>query len=62
MRFGIILNDFRSSAISAIQIEVLFMKVKNLKNPGIEPNNLAKNDIFEMDPYPATYIEDIQCV
>ena len=35
--FGIILNDFRSSTIQAIQIEFSFAQFENPKNPGIQP-------------------------
>ena len=37
---GSIGNDFSSSTIWAIQINVLFAEFKNRKNPGIQPSNI----------------------
>ena len=37
--FGIILNDFSSSTIWAIQIQASFPGVEIAKNPGIQPTN-----------------------
>ena len=37
-KFGIILNDFWSSIIWVIQIQVLLTELKNPKNPGIQPS------------------------
>ena len=37
--FGIVWNDFWSSAIWGIQIQVSFAAFKNHKNPEIQPND-----------------------
>ena len=37
--FGTIENDFWSSRIWAIQIQVSFLEFENPENPGIQPNN-----------------------
>ena len=38
--FGMIENDFWSSTIWAIQIQVSYTEFENPKNPGIEPTDL----------------------
>ena len=46
VNFGIILNDFWSSAIWAIQTQ-LCTEFKNSKNPGIQPRHFKPRTIFK---------------
>ena len=42
--FGIILNDFWSSTIWSIQIQVSRTESENPENPGIQPTNAKRDD------------------
>ena len=47
--FGPVWNDFCSSTIWAIQIQVSFARIKNPKNPGIQPNHVQFRDINKLE-------------
>ena len=48
--FGTIENDFWSSTIWAIQIQVSFLEFENPENPGIQPNNLFYISLYGSTP------------